>query len=242
MNQSLKYNNTVQQSGAVLIIALLLLIALTTLSLMTAHTSLTQEKMSANHLQYYIALQSAESALRRAKNLLQQFYPNFSDNINADDLDFDPYSCGKKLLPLSLNKKNATTWQILWNISNPTIDTTWIIKHWDTQTKYISSYAHSYLHPEEQSQNIIPSVGKYQPEFFIAFDCFDNFSLDKYPKIEEKKITAAKSSLFYIIAKGIAEDGHTNVFIESIYAIPNPVFTGKNTFKPITLSWRILFN
>jgi type IV pilus assembly protein PilX len=61
-----------QQAGAVLIVALSLLVILTILGISVMESSVIEEKMAGNNLDYNLAFQSAESALRAGENWISQ--------------------------------------------------------------------------------------------------------------------------------------------------------------------------
>ncbi|MFQ3228998.1 PilX N-terminal domain-containing pilus assembly protein [Reinekea sp.] len=61
-----------QQAGAVLIVALSLLVILTILGISVMESSVIEERMAGNNLDYNLAFQSAESALRAGEDWISQ--------------------------------------------------------------------------------------------------------------------------------------------------------------------------
>lgn len=65
-----------RQSGVALIVTLLLLVAITVLTLSSMQRSTLQERMTANLYEHQLFVQQAESALRAAENSLLGLLPN----------------------------------------------------------------------------------------------------------------------------------------------------------------------
>ncbi|CAM5215392.1 pilus assembly PilX family protein [Alishewanella longhuensis] len=65
-----------QQSGVALVVTLLLLVAITVLTISSMQRSTLQERMTANLYEHQLFVQQAESALRAAENVLQGLLPN----------------------------------------------------------------------------------------------------------------------------------------------------------------------
>ncbi|MBL6750110.1 MAG: hypothetical protein ISP90_06280 [Nevskia sp.] len=72
------------QSGAALLVALVMLLIITLIGVSAARTQTLQVRMAANVHNRHIALQAAEGALRWAEgNLLQAVYTSFESNANG---------------------------------------------------------------------------------------------------------------------------------------------------------------
>ncbi|MBU2863874.1 hypothetical protein KO489_08495 [Reinekea forsetii] len=73
-----------QQGGAVLIVALSLLVILTILGISVMESSVIEERMAGNNLDYNLAFQSAESALREGEQWIAQRNSR-PDTVNLPD-------------------------------------------------------------------------------------------------------------------------------------------------------------
>lgn len=92
----------VRQSGAALIVVMLLLLAMTLLGLATLRGTIMEERMSANMYDRSLGFQAAEAALREAENRLLQpgtlaSFPNLADSCSPSGLCSTPVSADGKL-------------------------------------------------------------------------------------------------------------------------------------------------
>lgn len=102
------HSKAVHQSGAVLIISLIMLLLLTLIGTTSMQTSLLEEKMAGNMRQRDVAFQAAEAALRDA----EQFIESTDVAFNPLKLNGGPFqggSCSSGLCP------NPTTTSVSFN-------------------------------------------------------------------------------------------------------------------------------
>lgn len=81
--------NQCRQSGAVLVVALMLLLVITLVSVASMQRSVLQERMTANLYERQLAVQQVEAALRSAENWVAAQLPDPRTGITANNWFYD---------------------------------------------------------------------------------------------------------------------------------------------------------
>lgn len=115
MNRNCTIPNRAKQTGAVLIVSLMLLIIMTMIGVTSMRTTVMEEKMAGNTRDSTLAFHAAESALLDGENFLQ-------NTINALAVAFAGNQLGLYALGTDPDLFNAATWANSRAIATPYAD------------------------------------------------------------------------------------------------------------------------
>lgn len=190
-------NNTIpslpnKQRGVVLVIALIMLVAMTTIGVSSISTSSLEERMAGNFDDRNVAFQAAEAALREGERYVATNKPDPSKFNNQCNV----------IAGLCNNSDNAVDQTVYWD--EPTV--------WSTSSRHRTYTSDTFAKVSQPAKYIIEHMGYTCPKGDEK--CFEDVGPPPRPNA-----ASGDPAIYRVTAIGYGKSKNTKVMLQSTYLL-----------------------